>query len=71
MIKVLVLGSGSLGVYKGLSIEADVQYQVSPVQSGQVDIIIRINEGRAGFVENIVFHNFYSCCFTSNFGNAH
>lgn len=33
MIKVLVLGSGSLGVYKGLSIEADVQYLSSLEQA--------------------------------------
>lgn len=36
--------------------EADVQYDVVPTSSGEVDIVIRINEGQAGFVESIEFH---------------
>lgn len=36
--------------------EADVQYDIVPTTTGEVDITIRISEGQAGFVESIEFH---------------
>ena len=38
--------------------EAHVQYDIVASTAGQVDIVLRIHEGKAGFVDELVFHNF-------------